>query len=410
MTAATPSAHRFRPGLKAMANGAGMLVLVLAVAVFPLSAMAHQGVASNASQVVVFLPIAAVGLVIARRLPRNPIGWLLLACAAGILLNACAGRYVWLVYRLGHRLPLGPLALVLDLSWLAVYLTLPLVMLLFPDGTLSSRRWRTALWAYLAVTLCLVLSMYVVLVITLASGNVRIDAEGGLGALDSPSGNTAWISTVTTVVFPVLAAFWLAFVGRLVLSWRRSGGERRQQLKWLLSGVAAVLASGLIGIFIDNLDPHAPAAVQAIANSLNDAGVVVFAVCVGVAILKYRLYDIDRIISRTLAYAIVTGLLVGAYAGLVLLATRVLSFHTPAAVAVSTLAAAALFNPLRRRVQLVVDRRFNRARYDADQTVAAFATRLKDAVDLDSVGNDLTAVVDQALEPAHVSVWISPHG
>jgi hypothetical protein len=126
--------------------------------------------------------------------------------------------------------------------------------------------------------------------------------------------------------------------------------------------------------------------------------------------LKYRLYDIDRIISRTLAYAIVTGLLVGAYAGLVLLATRVLSFHTPAAVAVSTLAAAALFNPLRRRVQLVVDRRFNRARYDADQTVAAFATRLKDAVDLDSVGNDLTAVVDQALEPAHVSVWIRPHG
>lgn len=410
MTAATPSAHRFRPGLKAMANGAGMLVLVLAVAVFPLSAMAHQSVASNARQVVVFLPIAAVGLVIARRLPRNPIGWLLLACAAGILLNACAGRYVWLVYRLGHRLPLGPLALVLDLSWLAVYLTLPLVMLLFPDGTLSSRRWRTVLWAYLAVTLCLVLSVYVVLMITLASGNVRIDADGGLGALDSPSGNTAWISTVTTVVFPVLAAFWLAFVGRLVLSWRRSGGERRQQLKWLLSGVAAVLASGLIGIFIDNLDPHAPAAVQAIANSLNDAGVVVFAVCVGVAILKYRLYDIDRIISRTLAYAIVTGLLVGAYAGLVLLATRVLSFHTPAAVAVSTLAAAALFNPLRRRVQLVVDRRFNRARYDADQTVAAFATRLKDAVDLDSVGNDLTAVVDQALEPAHVSVWISPHG
>jgi hypothetical protein len=410
MTAATHSARRFRPGLKVMANGAGMLVLLLAVAVFPLSALAHQSIASNASQVVIFLPIAAVGLVIARRLPRNPIGWLLLACAAGILLSACAGRYVWLVYRLGHRLPLGPLALALALSWLAVYLTLPLVMLLFPDGTLPSRRWRLVLWAYLAVTLCLVLSVYVVLVITLASGNVRIDADGGLGALEHPSGNTTWISTVTTVVFPMLPAFWLAFVGRLVLSWRRSGGERRQQLKWLLSGVAAGLASGLIGIFIDNIDPHAPAAVQAIANSLNDAGVVVFAVCVGVAILKYRLYDIDRIISRTLAYAIVTGLLVGVYAGLVLLATRVLSFHTPVAVAASTLAAVALFNPLRLRVQLVVDRRFNRARYDADQIVAAFATRLKDAVNLDSVRDDLTAVVDQALEPAHVSVWISPHG
>ena len=128
------------------------------------------------------------------------------------------------------------------------------------------------------------------------------------------------------------------------------------------------------------------------------------------AILKYRLYDIDRIISRTLAYAIVTGLLVGVYAGLVLLATQVLSVHTPVAVAASTLAAAALFNPLRRRVQRVVDRRFNRARYDADQTVAAFAARLKDAVDLDSVRDDLAGVVHQALEPAHVSVWISQRG
>jgi len=244
----------------------------------------------------------------------------------------------------------------------------------------------------------------------LASGNVRIDADGGLAALDNPSGNTAWISAVTTVVFPMLAAFWLAFAGRLVLSWRRSGGERRQQLKWLLSGVAAALAGGLIGIFTDNIDPHAPAAVQAIAHSLTDAGVVVFAVCVGVAILKYRLYDIDRIISRTLAYTIVTGLLAGMYAGLVLLTTQVFRVHTPVAVAASTLAAAALFSPLRRRVQLVVDRRFNRARYDADQTVAAFATRLKDAVNLDSVRDDLTAVVDQALEPAHVSVWISSHG
>jgi hypothetical protein len=129
-----------------------------------------------------------------------------------------------------------------------------------------------------------------------------------------------------------------------------------------------------------------------------------------VGILKYRLYEIDRIISRTLAYAIVTGLLVGVYAGLVLLATRVLPLSSPVAVAASTLAAAALFSPLRRRVQRAVDRRFNRARYDADQTVAAFAARLKDAVDLDTVRDDLAGAVHQALEPAHVSVWISQHG
>ena len=124
-----------------------------------------------------------------------------------------------------------------------------------------------------------------------------------------------------------------------------------------------------------------------------------------IAILRYRLYDIDRIISRTLAYAIVTGLLIGIYAGLVLLATQVLGIHSAVAVAAATLAAAALFNPVRRRVQRRVDRRFNRARYDADETVAAFAARLKDAVDLDTVRADLATVVQTALEPAHVRVW-----
>ena len=136
-------------------------------------------------------------------------------------------------------------------------------------------------------------------------------------------------------------------------------------------------------------------------------GVAALPVSIGVAIMKYRLYDIDRIISRTLAYAIITGLLVGVYAGLVLLTTQVFGVHTPVAVAASTLAAAALFSPLRRRVQKAVDRRFNRARYDADQTVAAFAARLKDAVNLNAVRDDLTGVVHQALEPAHVSLWTS---
>jgi hypothetical protein len=128
---------------------------------------------------------------------------------------------------------------------------------------------------------------------------------------------------------------------------------------------------------------------------------------IGIGILKYRLYEIDRLISRTLAYAVVTGLLVGVYAGLVLLATRVLSVHSQVAVAGSTLAAAALFTPLRRRVQRAVDRRFNRARYDAEQIVAAFAARLQDAVDLDTVRADLAGVVHGALEPAHLSVWIA---
>ena len=137
-------------------------------------------------------------------------------------------------------------------------------------------------------------------------------------------------------------------------------------------------------------------------------GFLAVPVSIGVAVLRYRLFDIDRIVSRTLAYAIVTGLLVGVYAGLVLLTTEVFGFHTPVAVAASTLAAAALFSPVRRRVQRLVDRRFNRARYDAETTVAAFADRLKDAVNLDAARDDLAQTVHEALEPAHLSVWVSP--
>jgi hypothetical protein len=157
------------------------------------------------------------------------------------------------------------------------------------------------------------------------------------------------------------------------------------------------------------LDASGSPAFQAVLNVVA-VGIGALPVSIGVAILKYRLYDIDRIISRTLAYALVTGLLVGVYAGLVLLATQVLKIHGTVAVAAATLAAAALFNPLRRRVQRAVDRRFNRARYDADQTIAAFASRLQDAVDLDAVRDDLAGVVQKALEPAHISVWMNERG
>ena len=145
-----------------------------------------------------------------------------------------------------------------------------------------------------------------------------------------------------------------------------------------------------------------------LSSALGVIGFLALPVSIGVAVLRYRLFDIDRIVSRTLAYAIVTGLLVGVYAGLVLLTTEVFGFHTPVAVAASTLAAAALFSPVRRRVQRLVDRRFNRARYDAETTVAAFADRLKDAVNLDAARDDLAQTVHQALEPAHLSVWVSP--
>jgi hypothetical protein len=200
----------------------------------------------------------------------------------------------------------------------------------------------------------------------------------------------------------IVFGFWALAVGYQIVSWRRATGERRQQLSWLMAGGAMALASFIAGAFAG----AAHGGWQVVSDVLLIGGAAL-PIGMGVAILKYRLYEIDRIISRTLAYAIVTGLLVGVYAGLVLLTTQVFRVHTPVAVAASTLAAAALFHPLRRRVQRRVDRRFNRARYDADQTIAAFAARLKDAVDLDSVRDDLAGVVHQALEPAHVSVWIS---
>jgi hypothetical protein len=212
------------------------------------------------------------------------------------------------------------------------------------------------------------------------------------------------------VVFTVLLpAFWLSFVAAQVISWRRSSGERRQQLKWLMAS-AAVLAVSQAVIQPFGSDPNLSAAEQGILNTVSAITLAALPVGLAVAIMRYRLYDIDRIISRTLAYAIVTGLLVGVYAGLVLLATQVLSVKSPVAVAAATLATAALFNPVRRRVQRIVDRRFNRARYDADQTVAAFAARLKDSVDLTAVQGDLASVVQRVLEPVHLSLWTNDRG
>jgi hypothetical protein len=199
---------------------------------------------------------------------------------------------------------------------------------------------------------------------------------------------------------------WLCSIGRQVASWRRSSGERRQQLKWLMSGAIVTLACAAVTFGLSGALSGAVGIWRVLAN-FGWFGFAALPVSIGVAILKYRLYEIDRLISRTLAYAIVTGLLVGVYAGLVLLTTRVLTFSSPVAVAASTLAAAALFSPVRRRVQRAVDRRFNRARYDADRTVAAFAARLTGAVDLNTVRTDLASVVSEALEPAYVSVWMA---
>jgi hypothetical protein len=381
----------------------GILVLVLAAALIPLSILAGQSPLTNGGQTLIVMPFAVVGFVVAVRRPGNPIGWLSMAVAACFMLSTDSGFYAVLVYRQGHHLPLGPVALVLYEFWFPAIAALTLVILLFPDGWLPPGFWRWTAWATCAVLIVFMIALTVATVTVIDGHRVHLDAFDGLAAIDNPTG---WFAVAQRIFVLFSLAVLLCSVARQLLNWRRSSGERRQQLKWLASG----LVVGVSGLIVSLLTGGSTAPGELLVSNIAMVGIAALPVSIGLAILKYRLYDIDRLISRTVGYAIVTGLLVGVYAGLVLLATQVLSISSPVSVAAATLAAAALFSPLRRRVQRVVDRRFNRARYDADRTVAAFAARLQDAVDLDTVRADLAAVVHRSLEPAHVSVWISKAG
>jgi hypothetical protein len=397
--------HRRRLASPATALVAGGLVLVLLVASWPLSAMAHQLNVSNDGPNILILAGAAVGVVVAWHQPGNPMGWILLAVMGCITLSNDAAWYSVADYRLHDgALPLGWVAVLLQPTWAPTIVLLGLAILLFPDGRPPSPRWRWVLRVYLAAASLWLAGALAVAATAIIGHDIRVDASGNLLAID-PAGSAAWWNAIELVFFPVLGICWLASLAGQVVRWRRSSDERRQQLKWLLFGAAVCLAGLVL-----TLPLSSKSGLLGVLGQLGFAGIFALPASIGVAVLKYRLYDIDRIISRTLAYTLVTGLLVGGYAGIVLLATRVLSVSSPVAVAASTLAAAALFNPLRRRVQQVVDRRFNQARYDADQTIAAFAGRLKDTVDLDSVRDDLASVVNRTLEPAHVSVWINERG
>jgi MFS family permease len=355
----------------------------------------HRGstsITAVISLLVVVLVVAAVGLVVARHQPGNAIGWLLLGAALWIPLTIAASGYAALVYDYGHRgLPgLGPVAVVLGGLFTFVIVVFPLVTLVFPDGRLPSPGWRWVVWAYLVLCLILPVSYVAATVGAITHHHLVYLASGQVAAADAPP---TWTELV---FFGTVGLAWLGALGHQAVSWRHSSGERRQQLKWLLSGTVVCAVLGIWALATNS-------AIWEVAI----LGLCALPASMGVAILRYRLYDIDRIISRTLAYAVVTGLLIGVYAGLVLLATQVLRFSSPVAVAASTLAAAALFNPVRRRVQRAVDRRFNRARYDADAAAAAFAGRLQGAVDLDAVRADLLGSIAAALEPAHVSVWLN---
>jgi hypothetical protein len=386
----------------------GLLALGAGLADVPPAVLLHQTgpggpVAYTLILLAIVLPGTAVGVVLAARRPGNPIGWLLLAL---LLLTADpAGDYAIVDYRMHHgTLPLGWVAVVLLGSFPLIPVLVAILLWLFPDGRLPAGRWRRP--AQVLITGAVLLSVVTSVapgVTDLAGRDVHIDAGGNL----YPVG-PAWtiIGNVTGVAAVASLLAWLAVQ---VPRYRRSSDERREQLKWLYSG-AAVYVFAFVGALVGpSAAGEAFGSDGPVANDVIELAGSVLVVCIGVAVLKYHLYAIDRIVSRVISYAVITAALAGVFTGLVVLATQVLPFKEPVAVAGSTLAAAALFNPLRRRVQRAVDRRFNRARYNAEAVVAAFTARLRQTVDFDAVQGDLMGAADQAFQPVHVSVWLAPH-
>jgi hypothetical protein len=388
-------------GSRVTALALGGVGLVALAAAIPLVAVAHHASAS----VPIMLacgPSAAIGCLIVYRQPRNPVGWTLLALGAGTLIGLDGTAYSVLRYRHGYTaLPLGTVAaFVSPLMWVSPLILLPLPLLLFPEGRLSTR-WRWVLRAYVVVAAV----WFVGLVILDVEGLTRrrvIDSNGSYSIVDHPRGWDGFVTNGLVVI--AYLALSLAAVARQLLAFRGSIGEQRQQLKWLLGGGAVCS----VGLFATLTIGNGSSSLDSVVGGVGIAAIAALPAGIGVGILKYRLYDIDRLISRTISYTIVTGLLVGVFTGLVLFATRALPFSSPVGVAAATLAAAGLFNPLRRRTQRLVDRRFNRARYDVEATVATFAGRLRDSVDLDTIRDELLEATGRALEPADAFVWVRP--
>jgi hypothetical protein len=381
----------------------GIIAAVVAVAALIISIADHR--AGNAAVVLVPTTMfAVVGMVVARRQPANPIGWLLILASLFENMFDFAAAWVTFNHWLGHGVNASALTALWfensfwDLGLLVGFPTL----LLFPDGVVASRRWRATLRIYVAAVVLVVASQCAAATILVRFHNLQVDANGQPVRTPHTSGLVSFLGSgiLVLILLPLLASW----VVHLAVAFRRSVGVIRQQFKWATLGALVLVISLAVSVPLGNDKSTLATAVNTLCTMLFGA----FPLGVGLGILKYRLYDVDRLISRTLSYTVVTGLLIGVYVGIVVLTTNVLSFSSPVAVTASTLAAAALFTPVRNAAQRLIDRRFNRAGYDAEATVAAFSARLRDAVDLETVRLDLLSVVSHAVEPAHAAVWISP--
>ena len=368
--------------------------LILAVA----NGTLRQDAGNQVLLLVGFSAFMVVGALIVAHRPGNAIGWLFSAIALLAFTGQLASEYATYAYvtRPGP-LPGATLAAWYGSWpwWLVLALTLVFTPLLFPTGRLLSPRWRPVAW--LAGVTTAVLTAVTSLRTELGTVEDQVVANPiGVAAVGNPEKSP--IIPVLIVLLGVLAT---AAFGSLVLRFRRSRGEERQQLKWFTYASALLPLAGL--------DDFLPAPV---GDLLFGVPIVFLPVAAGIAILRHRLYDIDRLINRTLVYGSLTAILGLVYAGVVLILGQVFGGVTedpPSwAVAGATLAVAALFQPARRRIQEVVDRRFNRRKYDAAETIDTFGARLRDQVDLDTLSSELLAVVDQTMQPTRVVLWLRP--
>ena len=336
---------------------------------------------------------ATVGAVLAGRRPRHPVGWLLLAIAVSVIALGFCDAYAayGLLARPGSLPGASWAAIYVDVSWGVLSTLLGFVLLLTPTGSPPSPRWR---WWVRLVVVASVVS------VTLHANPMDPPYEAvdvPLLFQDGPMAAVARLGDTIVLVGLLVAA------GSLLLRFRRARGVERLQLRWVTAAAAlAALAAAVILVTWAVMG----SAAQPVWELATVAFMAALPLATGASILRYRLYDLDRIISRTLAWTALTILLGLGYAAVVLLLGRLAPDGSSLAVAGATLAVAAAFQPVRRRVQETVDRRFNRARYDAARTIAAFSARLREEVDLDTLSAELLAVTAQTMQPTTMSLWL----
>jgi hypothetical protein len=358
-----------------------------------------------------FLAFPLVGVLIASRRPENPIGWICLAVGIFWMFSIMSGSYAMYGLRVASPgsvpFPAAIASLGEELAPATGGLIGTYLLLLFPDGRLPSRGWRPLAWLSGAVIVSIIVGG------VLTPGGLQ-----DLGRVRNPFGleEYSWIAYATQIVVLLLPLCILASAFSLVLRYRRSGGEEREQIKWL-AFAALILGLGFSSFVIPGiLAPEATEGANTLwENLLEDAVTLSFAgvpVAIGIAVLKYRLYDIDILINRTLVYGSLTATLVALYFGGIVVLQRFFVLLTgqqsTLAVVASTLLIAALFTPLRRRIQSFIDRRFYRSKYDARKTLEGFSARLREETDLVAFRDELAGVVRETMQPAHVSIWLRP--